>query len=66
MKRRGMYSSSSFFKPFVAAPAPRFAEHGSMTMCRGRTHMQGTNACTLLDGNDSRKEDDELFVKDSN
>jgi hypothetical protein len=65
MKRRGMYCSGSFFKPFTAPTAPyslnRLNSDSLETPSYKRRVEYG-----LFDRNNDRKEDKDLFVKASN
>jgi len=65
MKRRGMYSYSSFFKPFVPTE-PYLLNRLNNDVSRAYLCDKGRIEYTLFDGNNGRKEDKELFVKASN
>ena len=64
MKRRGMYSSSSFFKPFTPT-APHSLNRLNNDVSRAYPYDKGRIEYTLFDRNNGRKEDKDLFVKAS-
>jgi hypothetical protein len=64
MKRRGMYSYSSFFKPFIPTE-PCSLNRLNNDVPQVYLCDKGRIEPTLSDRNNGRKEDKELFVKAS-
>ena len=66
MKRRGMYSSSSFFKPFTPTAPHSLNQLNNNDASRAYLCDKGRIEYALFDRNNGRKEDKDLFVKASN
>jgi len=65
MKRRGMYSYSSFFKPFTPTAPHSLNLLNNNEASRTYLCDKGRIEYTLFDRDNGRKEDKELFVKAS-
>jgi hypothetical protein len=65
MKRRVMYCSGSFFKPFIGPTMPYSLNRLNDDLSRARQYDNRRVEYALFDRNNGRKEDKSLFVKDS-
>jgi hypothetical protein len=65
MKRRGMYSSSSFFKPFTPTAPHSLNQLNNNDVSRAYPYDQGRVEYSLFDRNDNQRKDRDLLVNAS-
>jgi len=63
MKRRGMYSSNCFFKPFIASALPRSVTQFNNDSSWTYPYIKGRPEDALFGRSDGRKEDNDVSFK---